>query len=481
MLTPRSVFRRYETDGVPSSGPHDPDKDEIVDLLDSLIGSANGAAVVRPTEARLQAVTPVSEYVGGMVLSDPSPARNGYYYRSGGAWVWGRGLSDAFAELLVTGGDANEVRASVGVGVSPSTATVLFLTPNKNNTGPATLSINNGPALPIFDVNGQPLTPGKMTIGRVVLLAQGVGNFRMLSDPSGDGIVDAASAFAESAAADREASETARNEAEYFAEQAALGNKGEDGDGFFRGFTYSMNSADPANDIDIAPGAARDLLNQSTISLETALTKRVDALWTPGSGQGGLDVGVVANATWYYIHAIHNPTSGVTDVLFSTSQSAPVMPTGFTRRRWIGAFTYVLGGIFPFVNNGEWVQFKTPAGSVSAAVITTTPELFTLASPPGVKSEVDVYAIAFEANETPGNMSQNAVCLRDPDLGPFVGSLALASMFYAKGQIYGGKIRLFTDNLGRVYAAAGLPAGAGGAVNFTIFVQAVRFDRQTYR
>ncbi|KKB80775.1 hypothetical protein VW35_00765 [Devosia soli] len=43
-LTPAQVFRRYETDGVPDSGKHQVDKDEVIQLLSQLFGSAGGLA-----------------------------------------------------------------------------------------------------------------------------------------------------------------------------------------------------------------------------------------------------------------------------------------------------------------------------------------------------------------------------------------------------------------------------------------------------
>lgn len=53
-LTPNSVFRYFETDGVPASGPHNPIKQEIIDLLNGM-GGASGIADGSITDAKLAA------------------------------------------------------------------------------------------------------------------------------------------------------------------------------------------------------------------------------------------------------------------------------------------------------------------------------------------------------------------------------------------------------------------------------------------
>ena len=54
---------------------------------------------MRPTKAQLDAITPANDNAPAWVLSDPDPTKNGYYYRSSGAWVRGRGFPDTFAAL----------------------------------------------------------------------------------------------------------------------------------------------------------------------------------------------------------------------------------------------------------------------------------------------------------------------------------------------------------------------------------------------
>lgn len=54
------------------------------------------------------------------------------------------------------------------------------------------------------------------------------------------------------------------------------------------------------------------------------------------SGANGLDTGSEANSTWYYIHAI-GKTDDTLDGLFSTSATAPTLPSGYTYSGLLGA------------------------------------------------------------------------------------------------------------------------------------------------
>jgi hypothetical protein len=57
------------------------------------------------------------------------------------------------------------------------------------------------------------------------------------------------------------------------------------------GLTYSNNGSDATNDIDIAAGRAMDATGAHIMVLAATLTKRLDAAWSVGTNQGGLDTG----------------------------------------------------------------------------------------------------------------------------------------------------------------------------------------------
>ena len=113
------------------------------------------------------------------------------------------------------------------------------------------------------------------------------------------------------------------------------------------GFTYANNVADATNDIDIAAGGAMDATGAYWIT-GAALTKRSDAAWVVGTGQGGLDdIGSAGNND-FYIWVIARSDTGVVDYLFSLSSTAPTMPANYDFKRLIGWFKRVGGTIVAF-------------------------------------------------------------------------------------------------------------------------------------
>ena len=117
---------------------------------------------------------------------------------------------------------------------------------------------------------------------------------------------------------------------------------------WIQGLTYSNNGSDATNDLDIAAGQCRDATNAHNL-IVSAMTKRSDATWTVGTNQGALDTGAVGNSD-YYIWAIKRSDTGVCDILFSLSSTAPTMPGSgaYDYKRLIGWFKRVGGTIVAF-------------------------------------------------------------------------------------------------------------------------------------
>ena len=154
------------------------------------------------------------------------------------------------------------------------------------------------------------------------------------------------------------------------------------------GLTLSNNTTDASNDIDIAAGVATvsDGSNWHLASLASTLVKRLDAAWAVGTNQGGLDTGSEASATWYHVWLIQRSDTGVVDVLFSTSATAPTMPTNYDRKRRIGAI-YNDGSsvIRPFVQRQNLFLWKAMLNDVNAANPGTSAVLRVLSVPTGVE------------------------------------------------------------------------------------------------
>lgn len=139
--------------------------------------------------------------------------------------------------------------------------------------------------------------------------------------------------------------------------------------------SWTNNTTDANNDIDYTVGVIDHDDGSGQSLATTALTKQLDATFVAGNNQGGLDTGTKANSTWYQIFAITNNTTNAVDYLFSTSRTSPTIPSGWTRRRWLGAIrTNASGNIdqayfarrTPF---GQTVSFITGAYSSGTGII----------------------------------------------------------------------------------------------------------------
>lgn len=102
------------------------------------------------------------------------------------------------------------------------------------------------------------------------------------------------------------------------------------------GFKISNNSSDAHHDLDIAAGACRSW-DRTTWIEGTAMTKRFDAAWSAGSGNGGIDSGSMPTSGGLYLYAIYHPSNGVDYIGSTTAPAAgPSLPTGYTKYAYLG-------------------------------------------------------------------------------------------------------------------------------------------------
>jgi hypothetical protein len=148
--------------------------------------------------------------------------------------------------------------------------------------------------------------------------------------------------------------------------------------------SISNNVSDAVNDIDFLAGTNIDKAFGAPIVLPN-ITKRLDASWSAGSGNGGLDTGSVANGT-YHCFAIGGPTV-TPDAIFSTSPTSPTLPTGYVLKRYVGPVIRSGGSNLGFSQLGNEFLLNTEvldnaAGSPPAS---TSGILQTLTVPSGVQ------------------------------------------------------------------------------------------------
>lgn len=150
----------------------------------------------------------------------------------------------------------------------------------------------------------------------------------------------------------------------------------------FTGLTLS-NGTDATNDIDIALGSVTDSHGAELLHLGATLTKRLDAAWAVGTGNGGLDTGSIADTT-YHVWLIMRSDTRVTDALFSTSASAPTMPTGYDFKAYLGSVIRDSGAIVGVTRRGDDVLLKTPEVMYNTANPGTAAVLVTTRAPAGI-------------------------------------------------------------------------------------------------
>lgn len=187
--------------------------------------------------------------------------------------------------------------------------------------------------------------------------------------------------------------------------------------GHIFGLILSNNTTDPSNDIDVAAGSAADGTATFRMVLGSTLVKRLDAPWAVGTNQGGLDTGSKANSTWYHVWLILRSDTGVVDVLFSTSATAPIMPTNYTHKRILGSvLTDGSGNIVAFRQTGDKFQWIAQRSVVN----TTNPGTSAVTAPAGtpIGRLVEAWHSVILNNGTSGNVAMLITPLFMTDVAP---------------------------------------------------------------
>ena len=219
------------------------------------------------------------------------------------------------------------------------------------------------------------------------------------------------------------------------------------------GLKLSNNGSDANNDIDIAVGRVCAGTGDYNLILTSALTKQLDATWAVGTNQGGLDTGSKANSTWYHVWVIGRVDTHVVDILFSTSATAPTMPTNYTKKRRIGAIrTDAAGAIIPFLQYGDDFIWKSPPFlDVDDSTLSTTKKNYTLS---GVPSGLVVNALA---NVVSSNAATNRVYFSNPnltDLAPSATATPLSNLTSNTTATLFSQVKMITNTSAQISARA---------------------------
>jgi hypothetical protein len=143
--------------------------------------------------------------------------------------------------------------------------------------------------------------------------------------------------------------------------------------------------ADADHDLTISAGVTRDSTDTYMMTLLSPLTKQSDAAWAAGNNAGGMFVGSVQANTYYHCFLILKE-DGTIDAGLDTSLVCANRPAGYIAHRRIATRrTNNNGDWFIIWQLGDQNLWQYPRWDALGVTLGTTPTLFTLSTPPGVR------------------------------------------------------------------------------------------------
>jgi hypothetical protein len=183
--------------------------------------------------------------------------------------------------------------------------------------------------------------------------------------------------------------------------------------------TLSNAVGDPTHDISVSAGKCVDKA-ASLVMVLAATTKRLDAVWAAGTGQGGRATATtLVGAKWFHVFAIAK-VDGTVDVGFDTADNAVNLLTdaaGYTKTRHLGMIYWTGAEIGLFLQRGDNFYWKTPVCDVVSAALSAAGSLHALSMPsqPGMTAVFD-----FSMRENSGTQRHNPIILSSPLLADAV-------------------------------------------------------------
>lgn len=199
------VFRDYESNGVPASGAHKPNKRDIRVLMNDMNSRITSAvassSMVYGTRSALFANLAPEAGTRAEVRNDSTLAYNGIYAKVGdsgsGSWARVSDLPDDIVRLTVTGGTAEAIEATPTPQLPVTKSNKLYLLrPTATNTGAVTIDDGSG-AVPIKTVFGTDLVANSLLVDTENVLVWSTDHYRLIIAAS----VDASSILADAQAA----------------------------------------------------------------------------------------------------------------------------------------------------------------------------------------------------------------------------------------------------------------------------------------
>ena len=186
--------------------------------------------------------------------------------------------------------------------------------------------------------------------------------------------------------------------------------------GYLSGLGLSNNSSDSEHDIDIAVGEARDTADGVDLTISSTFTKRIDATWASGSGNGGMANGVsLSTNTWYHVYLVELDAGG-TDAGFDTATNASnlVATSGVASayRRIGSVLTDGSSNILNFTQFQNEFIYNAQINNVNGSALGTSRVLQAVSAPLGFETQAIIGLLARVA----GANNSVAVTLTHPNV-----------------------------------------------------------------
>lgn len=183
------------------------------------------------------------------------------------------------------------------------------------------------------------------------------------------------------------------------------------------GAIYTINS----DDFTVEPCSFVSDDGTTNMTLSSSLTKQSDAAWAAGDNAGAMDTGSRVASTVHYFWMVMDVTNSLVDVIMSVSNSSPTLPSGYTKKRLIGATYNVSGGgglvsfrQAPTSFGGNYCEFtnitNTIGLSINVANLGTTETEYTVTALPQFASSKQ-RSMTFYANVRLDHASAQAMLL----------------------------------------------------------------------
>lgn len=203
----------------------------------------------------------------------------------------------------------------------------------------------------------------------------------------------------------------------------------------------TLSTAGASTTISISAGQLTDAGNSITMNLAASISKTT-AAWSVGTATGGLDTGSIAASTWYYFYIIRRTDTGVVDVVFSLSSSAPTLPANYTQYRYIGgAATNGSSQWVKFIQVGDEFTWDVAVTDANGAGVIAY-NLLTCSVPRGRKLKV-----LFELGSN--NSTSQGCKLLDPDTSSAISSYS-SGIVVAGGTDFYSQASCFTNTAAQI-------------------------------